>query len=59
MTTAATDLLKRQNLKPTATVGALAARRGTELTLPVESRCGAVAVGLTSLFPPLSIGGAL
>ena len=33
--------------------------RGSEPTLRVESRCGAVAVGCTYLLPPLSIGGAL
>ena len=33
--------------------------RGSETTLRVESRCGAVAVGCTYLLPPLSIGGAL
>jgi hypothetical protein len=36
--------------------------RGQALTKPllqVESRCGAVALGCTYLFPPLSSGGAL
>jgi hypothetical protein len=28
-------------------------------TASVESRCGAVTVGLASLLPPLSVGGAL
>ena len=32
---------------------------GFDATLSVESRCGAVAVGRTYLFPPLSSGGAL
>ncbi len=30
-----------------------------EYQLPVESRCGAVALGLASLFPSLSFDGAL
>jgi len=30
-----------------------------ELKLPVESRCGAVALGLACLFPSLSFDGAL
>ena len=34
-------------------------RYESELTLWVESRCGAVAVGRTCLLPPLSFGGAL
>ena len=34
-------------------------RPTTKLTRLVESRCGAVAVGCTYLFPPLSSGGAL
>jgi len=33
--------------------------RLVELVLPVESRCGAVAVGSVCLLPPLSSGGAL
>ena len=33
--------------------------RNSERTFPVESRCGAVTVGLASLLPPLSVGGAL
>jgi hypothetical protein len=32
---------------------------GFNATICVESRCGAVAVGRTYLFPPLSSGGAL
>src|ERR1019366_9091834 len=32
--------------------------RVNECPLPVESRCGAVAVGLVCLLPPLSSGGA-
>jgi hypothetical protein len=34
-------------------------RQASELTLSVESRCGAVALGRTYLLPPLSSGGAL
>src|ERR1035437_2661778 len=34
-------------------------RHQSELTLSVESRCGAVALGRTYLLPPLSSGGAL
>ena len=33
--------------------------RRSEMTLSVESRCGAVALGRTYLLPPLSSGGAL
>src|SRR5450759_1609399 len=33
-------------------------RHGSELTLSVESRCGAVALGRTYLLPPLSSDGA-
>ena len=33
--------------------------RAKKLRFEVESRCGAVAVGRTYLFPPLSFGGAL
>jgi hypothetical protein len=57
------DRVRRQQRGRLLTLAAsrrwIAASCISELALPVESRCGAVAVGSVCLLPPLSFGGAL